>query len=365
MYIWCASRGSMTTSLSRGPSGVPSPGGAHFQYIGWSLKPATLSHVIAVVLADEETRRRGARPPDARLRRVAAFQPEGVIHRARRRAGSTALSKAGGRLASFQVLPAIGGAEDRRAQMAGGGRHQHRPAGAPVDHQMADDLAQMDRPLDTSSSRRARSPRKIQAPFAGADEKPNAAGMPEILPGASRHRRIYPLRMTRRQAFLSRAAAGLVWRADERKRLRRPRVRRPRASATALRRAVRPRDAATLILVRARWRQAARAHGPAPRRPRLHARTNGCFLAGGSTAAISAPPTPAIFARPSPRGWRRPPAGAGPGAGHGRHPRDLRRGRPAARPPGAAPAGAGPWREFLAQGAARRSRRRWTSSPAP
>src|SRR5579863_7238382 len=44
-YMWAASRGSMTTWFSNGPSGVPESAGTHLSYIGCSLNPSTLAQV--------------------------------------------------------------------------------------------------------------------------------------------------------------------------------------------------------------------------------------------------------------------------------------------------------------------------------
>lgn len=126
----------------------------------------------AIVFADEETRRRCASPPDPRLTGVTVLQPEGVVHRP----GDGRIGRLLESRRSFGLdpaCPAVRGSEDRRSQMTGGGRHEHGAAGSAVHHQMADDLAQVNRPFDhpvRATAIAAPDPR----PLAGADEKPNA-----------------------------------------------------------------------------------------------------------------------------------------------------------------------------------------------
>ena len=89
---------------------------------GCSLNPATPIPGRAAVVGAEQALRRGARVPDARFRRVSRGQPERVVDHAplprgeRRRAARPPVQRA----------PAVGGAEDRRPEVAGARGGQQR-----------------------------------------------------------------------------------------------------------------------------------------------------------------------------------------------------------------------------------------------
>ena len=91
----------------------------------------------ATVDRAEESLRRGAGPPDARLRSVARCEPERVIDDA------AAVGRERGRLHRF--LPratAVRRAEHRRPEMAGTCGRQQRLAVARIEHRVVDDVAQ-------------------------------------------------------------------------------------------------------------------------------------------------------------------------------------------------------------------------------
>ena len=147
-----ASRGSTTIWLSRAPSGVPPSGGAHCQYIGCSLKPATLSQVSP---SSWLTNRPGGEVPAHQTPGSLAWpgSSQKVWLTARAVAGSSDFGNAGGRAASFQVAPASSGAEDGRAEVPGLGRHQPHLGIARIGDEVVDDLAEEDRPLGAPVAR--------------------------------------------------------------------------------------------------------------------------------------------------------------------------------------------------------------------